>query len=259
MMINPPTTRSSFGSTLSRPQPKARLRLFCFPYAGGNHTIFRLWQSHLPEGVELCAVQLPGRGASAGESPFTRMESLVPVVAKTVVPACDRPFAFFGHSMGAMVAFEMARHLRREKGLEPVQLFVSGRRAPHLPHTDEHTYELPDAEFIEELRRIKGTPDEVLSNPELMQMMIPTIRADFEVCHSYEWSHEPPLSCGIVAYGGLGDEDEDKKKLEAWREVTTGSFSVRMFPGDHFFIHTSEVLLLRALAKDLHQVVNSLN
>jgi len=251
--------RSSLRPIFPKVQSKARMRLLCFPYAGGNHMIFRLWQNQLPDSVELCAIRLPGRGASVHEPHFTRMESLIPVVAETILPACDKPFAFFGHSMGAMVAFEMARHLRREKGLEPVQLFVSGRRAPHLPDTDQRTYELPDAKFIEELRRIKGTPDEVLSNPELMQMIIPTIRADFEVCHTYQWIPEKPLSCRIVAYGGLGDEEEDKKKIEAWREVTTGPFSVRMFPGDHFFIHTSEALLLRALAKDLYQIVSGLN
>jgi medium-chain acyl-[acyl-carrier-protein] hydrolase len=241
-----------------RVRPRAQLRLFCFPYAGGNSMMFRSWLNHLPESVELCAVQLPGRGVRLCEPQFTRITSLVTAVAEAMLPYCDKPFAFFGHSMGAIVSFELARHLRREHCPQPVQLFVSGRRAPHIPDTDEPTYNLPKAEFIEELRRIKGTPGEVLSNPELMQMILPTLRADFEACHTYECVPEEPLSGAIAGYGGLEDGEEDKRKIEAWREVTSGPFSLRMFPGGHFFLHTSESLFLRALSRDLHQTLSGL-
>jgi medium-chain acyl-[acyl-carrier-protein] hydrolase len=239
--------------TCQRPSPQAALRLFCFPYAGGGAYIYRNWAGHLPAIIEVCAIQLPGRGNRIREASFTRMEPLVQEAAKELAPLLDKPFALFGHSMGAIIAFELARLLRRQHGKEPAHLFASGRVAPQVPREDRQTYNLPEQEFIDELRRLDGTPKEVLEHPELMQVMSPVLRADFETVQTYEYRAEPPLGCPITALGGLQDADVTREHLEAWREQTTGPFSLRMFPGGHFFINTDEAMLLQAIAREFHQ------
>ena len=238
-----------------KPNPQARLRLFCFPYAGGSALAFRKWPQHLPPGVEVWAAQLPGRGSRIREPPYSSLTAMVEDLAVAIRPHLDRPFAFFGHSMGAMISFELARLLRRQGGAAPAHLFVSGRRAPQIPDTDPPTYNLPDAELVEELRRLNGTPPEVLEHPELMGLMLPLLRADFEVVETYSYQPGPPLDCRLSAFGGLQDEDVTREHLDGWREQTTSHFAVRMFEGDHFYLHLAEPLLLRAVARDLHQHV----
>lgn len=180
--------------TCSSPNHQAILRLLCFPYAGGGANIFRTWQDNLPTTVEVCPVQLPGRERRLLEPPFTDLRFLVEAAARALLLYLDRPFAFFGHSMGATISFELARHLRQEKNVKPVHLFVSGRRAPQLPERHASTYDLPGAEFLEELRRLKGTPKEVLEHPELMELMLPLLRADFELIQTYQYSAAHGLS-----------------------------------------------------------------
>jgi medium-chain acyl-[acyl-carrier-protein] hydrolase len=240
---------------VNKPNPQAALRLFCFPYAGGNHTLFHNWSRHLPSTVELCAAQLPGRGSRLRERPFTSLPPLVESLGQAIVPLSEKPFAFFGHSMGASIAFELARYLRRERGVSPQHLFVSGRRAPQVPKDEPPIYNLPQDEFIEELRRLDGTPTEVLEHPELMALMTPLLRADFSIVDTYEYTPDAPLDCGITAYGGLQDNEVSREKLEAWREQTRGRFTLRMLPGGHFFLQSEQQALLRSLHTELHQVV----
>jgi medium-chain acyl-[acyl-carrier-protein] hydrolase len=237
----------------SRPKLEPTLRLLCFPYAGGGANIFRQWQNDLPPTVEVCAVQLPGREKRLPEPSFTDLSRLVQVAAEALLPYLDKPFALFGHSMGAAISFELARHLRHEAHLRPVHLFVSGRGAPQLPATDAPIYNLPEAEFLNELRRLQGTPEEVLEHPELMELMLPILRADFELVQTYHYSAGLPLDCPITAFGGLQDEEVSRADLEAWREQTATDFSLHMLPGDHFFLHTAQSLLLRTLAQELRQ------
>jgi medium-chain acyl-[acyl-carrier-protein] hydrolase len=244
--------------TCPRPNSRAGLRLFCFPYAGGRAAIFRQWPDSLPTTVEMYAVEYPGRGARLTEPPLTRITCLVQAAADALLPYLDKPFVFFGHSMGAMISFELARWLRQEQSLGPVQLFVSGRRAPHSPNTDRPTYDLPDDEFLEELRRLNGTPKEVLDHAELMRLILPIVRADFEAIQTYRYLPGAPLDCPITAFGGLGDQEVNREHLEAWREHTTAGFALRMFPGDHFFLHTAQRVLLQTLSQDLHQLVAGL-
>jgi medium-chain acyl-[acyl-carrier-protein] hydrolase len=237
-----------------RPGVNLSLRLFCFPYAGGGAVIYRRWAESLPRSVEVLAVQPPGRGNRMREAPLLRVSAIVEALAAEVVPYLDRPFAFFGHSLGALVAFELARRLRRERGVEPARLFVSGRRAPHVSSDDGVTHDLPATEFIAELRRLKGTPPEVLEHEELMELMIPLLRADFEVCETYEFEPGPPLACPVTAFGGIEDRDVTREHIAAWREHTTGPFLMRMLPGDHFFIHSAEATLLQVVARELHEL-----
>lgn len=174
--------------------------------------------------------------------------------AEALLPYLDRPFAFFGHSMGALISFELARLLRREHKQHVTRLFLSGRGAPHLPEREPTTYNLPEPEFIQELQRLKGTPQAVLEQPELMALMSPVLRADFEICQTYEYVPEPPLECPITAFGGLQDEEVSHQQLDAWRAHTNTSFSLRMFPGDHFFLHASAPVLLRLIAQEMRNV-----
>lgn len=240
--------------TNTRPNPQARLRLFCFPYAGGSTIIYRGWAEHLPPTVELWPVQLPGRGNRLREKPFTSMMPLVEAAALGITPLLDKPFAFFGHSMGAIIGFEMARLLREQRGIEPACLFASGSNPPQLKGEEKTTYNLPEAEFFEELRRLNGTPAEVLEHPELMQMMAPLLRADFETIQTYRYEPgAPPLNCPIVVMGGIQDEDISRENLEGWREHTRGSFSLRILPGDHFFINSQQQVITQIIAKALYE------
>ena len=154
------TTATALDSWIAfrKPNPQARLRLFCFPYAGAGASIFRTWPDGLPADVEICPVQYPGRGTRPMETPFTEISSLVRALAQAMLPLVDKPFAFFGHSLGALVAFELAQELRRQSSLQPARLFVSADRAPQIPRRNRPIHALPEGEFLAELRRLNGIP-----------------------------------------------------------------------------------------------------
>jgi medium-chain acyl-[acyl-carrier-protein] hydrolase len=228
--------------------------MFCFPYAGGGASIYRGWGASLPADLEVCPVQLPGRESRLRDQPFVRCAEMVPVIAGALRPYFDLPFVFFGHSMGAMIAFELARELRRRGQALPLHLFVSGRRPPHLPAREEPIYDLPEPEFLAKLRELNGTPEEVLQHEELMRLLLPLLRADFSVNETYVYSEEAPFDFGISSFGGLGDDEVTRDDVEAWRVETRGRFRMRMLPGDHFFIHGSKDLVLEAVARDLAEI-----
>lgn len=234
--------------------PRARLRMFCFPYAGGGASIYRGWAAPLPPEVEVCPVQIPGRESRLREQPYERLEPMIQALADLLPPYLDLPFVFFGHSMGAMISFELARELRRRGQALPLHLFVSGRQAPHLPLREKPIHALPEAEFLEELRRLNGTPEEVLRHEELMKLLTPILRADFSVNETYAYAAEPPFDLGISAFGGLGDEEVSREGVEAWKEHTRGRFRVRMLPGDHFFITSARDLILESIVRDLAEL-----
>lgn len=242
--------------TCPKPNPQANLRLFCFPYAGGGALSFRSWCDELPLPVEVCPIELPGRGARLMETPFARLDPLVFSLAEAILPKLTKPFAFFGHSMGALVCFELARLLRRDYGLSPVHLFVSGHRAPQLPDPDLPIHALPEQAFLEELRRYNGTPEEVLDNAEFMQLFLPILRADFAAIENYVYVPAPALDCPIDAFGGLQDWKASCDELEPWKEQTNATFSLQMLPGDHFFLHSARSLLLELLSRKLEGIVN---
>lgn len=233
--------------------PQAQLNLICFPYAGGGAQLFNSWHAafNAPGGIQVCAVQYPGRGSRVREPAFTNCAALVDALVPYLLPVLNKPFAMFGHSMGAIIAFEVARRLQEKHGLRPERLFVSGRRAPQIPPQEPPTYNLPDDEFTEELRRLNGTPVQVLEHPELMQLMIGIIRADFTLTQTYMYLPGPLLKCPLSVFGGLRDADVTREYLEAWCELTIGGCSLQMFDGDHFFMQTDEAAVLRAIREQL--------
>lgn len=238
-----------------KPRPGAVLRLLCIPHAGAGASVYRGWADALPPQVEVCPVQLPGRENRMMERPFDRVGPLVEALADAIQAEDDLPFAVFGHSNGALIGFELARHLRRAGVYGPVHLFASGRRAPDLPNPRPNVAHLPDAEFIADLRDLGGTPEEVLAHPELMRMLLPVMRADTALNEHYAFAEEPPLEAGITAYGGLRDPKATRDDVQAWRRHTAGRFAARFFPGDHFFVTGDRDLVLRTLSADLHDLL----
>ena len=232
-----------------------RMRLFCFPYAGGNATMFQRWQRAFPEFIEICPLQYPGRGNRMRDTPFTSLVPLAHDVSKAIETLLDLPFAFFGHSMGALIEFEVARDFRRKQKPLPRHLFASASRAPQAPYGDTISFDLPTPVFLEELRRLNGTPLEVLENAELMELMLPMLRADFSVAQTYLCVEEPPLACPFSVYGGTDDRSVTKNELEEWCQQTTGSCSVQLFAGDHFYLHAAEKALTERIALELTRIV----
>jgi medium-chain acyl-[acyl-carrier-protein] hydrolase len=234
--------------TCSRPNPAASIRLFCLPFAGGGASAYRLWPAALPSSVEVCPIQLPGREDRYREPALTSLVGLSRALSRELLPFLDRPFAFFGHSMGALAAFETARALRHSAAPAPLAMFLAAYPAPQVPLARAPIHQLPDAEFIEEMRRMQGTPEAVLGNAELMAFVLPILRADFEACDTYVCPSEPPLACPFFMYGGTDDREVDSQGLARWREQTSGAFSQRMFPGTHFFVQSHRAPLLDDIA-----------
>jgi len=249
----PPVT-STESAWIVRPRPRrgCRLRLFCFPYAGGAAAVYRPWIDAFSAEVDVCPIQLPGRGSRFREAPFRRAADLVPAAAEALRAYLDLPFAFFGHSMGAVVAFELTRELRRRGWPGPVLLAVSGRQAPPRPDPDPPFGHLPDQEFLREVReRYDGIPDEVLAEEELLQLVLPALRADILVLETHKYVPGPPLDCPLSCLGGDEDRHVSREDLEAWRDETRGPCTVRTFPGRHFFIDSAREAVLDALRQDL--------
>ena len=248
-------SRPSPWVVLPRPNPGARLRLFCFPYAGGGAAIFAPWGRMLPAEVEVVAVQLPGRENRIGERPIAEMGELIPKMAEELARFMDRPFAFFGHSNGGLMAFELTRLLRREGRTGPLCLITSGRPAPHVDIDSPELHALPEAEFHDALRRFNGTPEEVLQNAEIMALITPMLRADFALGENYVYTPEPPLAIPVASYGGRTDAEVPEWSIEAWRDQAAGEFRVVMFPGGHFFINEDRDRVLAELTRDLRSVL----
>lgn len=235
--------------------PEARQRLFCLPYAGGNAGLFRNWNDWLAPDVEVVAIELPGRGVHLRRPALDSMDDLATQLLAVLRPLTDLPFGFFGHSLGALVAFELCRRLQSDaSGPQPCHLFVSGMAPPHLPQLGPVLHALDDAAFVSALRTLEGTPEEVLASQELLHLLLPVLRADFRVAETYAPGANPRLDVAITAFGGLDDDGLAPQALDAWRELTSRRCVARLLPGRHFFIHEYEHLMaasiLRSLAED---------
>ena len=234
-----------------RPNPRADLRLFCFPFAGGGATTYRGWPAHLPSNMEAIAVQLPGREDRLSEPPFTSGTELCARLVDVLAPYLDRPFALFGHSMGGLLAFELTRLLRAVGAPLPMHLFVSAHCGPRKPYSLPPVTGMSDRELVSLLRRMGGTRDEVLEDGDLMELVLPLVRADLTLCETYRYVAAEPLACPISAFGGILDEHVRHADVVAWSAETSGGFRVRMFPGGHFFLDDVTPRLLQAITDDL--------
>jgi len=248
-MIAPARSVGDAWWTPMRRTPSATRCLFCFPYAGGNASLFRAWPAGLPTDLQIYALQLPGRASRIAEPPLTSLPLLVDRIGEAcLASARGLPYAFFGHSLGAVLSFEVARWMRRRGSALPWQLVVAGRRAPDCPQYLPPTHQMTDADLIESLARMDGTSPDVLRDAELMQIMLPTLRADFGLAEGYTYVTEPPLACGITVIGGQDDPESQEGRLEGWQTQTSGRFDCHLLDGGHFFIRTMERELLALLA-----------
>jgi medium-chain acyl-[acyl-carrier-protein] hydrolase len=245
------TATSDSWVTCPRPNPNARTRLFCFPYAGSGASIYRTWPALVSPDVEVCPIQLPGRENRLKEPPFTWLAPLIQKLGQALAGYLDRPYAFFGHSMGVLVSFELARYLRRQGQNLPIHLFVLAHHAPQVPYPAPPISQLPTALLTEQLRLLEGTPEEVLQSDEIMRVMLPVLRSDFALCEMYTYHDEEPFDCSISVFGGSDDPRVRYADLVAWQQQTTGSCALRMFPGGHFFWQNAREPLVRSIDEQL--------
>lgn len=219
--------------------PPPDLRLFCFPYAGGGPAPYRQWPAQVPEGCEVWSFQYPGQGPRFDEPPYTDWRRLVADLSHLVTRFGGRRFAFFGHSMGGLVAFECARALRRSGGPLPVHLVVSGCRAPgpELGAGLRRISELPRDRFVEEIRAMGGTPREVLESPEILDLLVPQLRSDFALIEQYTFRKEVPLEVPLSVWIGSDDRLAPVHRCLGWKQETRGEFALDVVEGGHFFLH----------------------
>lgn len=228
------------------PRGEATTRLFCFPPAASSVSEFCDWPTRLPESIEVVGVQLPGRQFRIRERPFETLQPLMDVLLREIVPELTPRYAFFGHSMGALVAFELARALRRGGHALPSYLILAGHRAPHVPSTSSRLHHLPDQELLAGITRLNGLPHQVLQQRELMSLILPLLRADLAVCETYRYAAEPPLPCPMAAFGGSAEVT--RNELEEWRQHTSAGFCSTLFHGEHFFIRSAQHQVLARVA-----------
>jgi surfactin synthase thioesterase subunit len=231
-------------------RPEATARLYCFPHSGGLAGEYLRWADHLA-GVEVWALQLPGRGGRQGEPPYVRMRPLVEALVSGT--SFEGRFALFGHSLGTLVAYETARALRAAGRQPPAWLFVSAYAAPHLPRRSSPAADLPDADLIDRIDRTYGSlPPEVRADTELLSLVLPAYRSDLAIVETY--THDPgePLECPITVIGGTDDEPAEAE-LAAWRRHTTGPFDLHLLPGGHFYFRQQRDALLAIVADALQR------
>jgi medium-chain acyl-[acyl-carrier-protein] hydrolase len=233
-------------------RPAATLRLFCFSYAGAGASVYRLWHTALPAELEVCAIALPGRESRLHEPPLPSIPQIVAALLPVIRAHADRPFAFFGHSMGAVVASELARALQADAGPLPVHLFVSARRPCGIADPDTPLAHLPDAQLVAELnRRYGGIPAEVLQHRELLALLLPGLRADLAALESFGTRSGSRFTMPLTAYGGTNDARAPRAHIEAWQAEAAAAFRLRQFDGDHFYLNPQRTALLEDLRSTL--------
>jgi medium-chain acyl-[acyl-carrier-protein] hydrolase len=231
-----------------RTSSSAVCRLFCLPHSGSGAFQFASWKNFLPEVLDICPIQLPGRENRLREPPFTRIQTIVENLASELSLHLDRPYILYGYSLGALVAFELARELRRRKIQPPLSLYALARRAPHLPPHDPPVHHLPDDLFLAEMaRRYGGMPAILLQDAELMKLLIQALRADITALETYVYKEEDPLDCPIYTFGGNLDSTAKERDFEAWHSHTNSGFELKMFDGDHFFIRDNRESIFRSI------------
>ncbi|WP_439542279.1 thioesterase II family protein [Hyphomicrobium sp.] len=243
---------------IAHQRPSARLTLYCIPHAGRGASLFFPWRAVMPGWIELRAVQLPGREGRRTEQPIPRIATIADCLAREILRLTDRPYAFFGHSMGALIAFETARNLRRLGAPAPRALLLSGRRAPAVPEQDTPIHTLSDADFVDAMcARYNGIPQIILEQPDMMRMLLPIMRADIEAIETYTYRHEPPLAAPFFIYGGRDDPQMTPDNIAGWLPLTEQPHAPKLFSGGHFYLQDERDALIGALAADLSAIAAS--
>jgi medium-chain acyl-[acyl-carrier-protein] hydrolase len=232
------------------------LRLFCFPCAGGWGQMFYPWARQLSGDIDVWAIQLPGRAMRVREVPRTCMRALSQEVALAIASHIGVPYAFFGHSMGALLAFEVARRLRALRCRGPEHLFLSSAVAPDLGHLRPPLHTLSDEEIVMKLVCWNGMPPELTGNAEILEVLLPTLRSDFRLCDTYEYVEDAPLDVPVTVLGGEADEEVPIDALHAWQRQTAGPCSVQIFPGGHFYFSAAESDFFALLTRELGHIIN---
>lgn len=229
-----------------------KLVIYCFPHAGGAASFYRPWAALLPPGVGLCAVQLSGRQDLARFPPFSDMDSLARATADSVAEHLrGRRYAFFGHSMGALTAFETARRLRRAGWPGPDLLGLSACPAPHLDRARLELHTLSDEHLLARVKALGGLAQEILDSPELLELLLPVIRADFKILAGYKYRDEPPVDCVLTVFGGLSDDSAAEESLQAWQEHSSRPMRVERYPGGHFYLADWRSRILETICNQL--------
>jgi medium-chain acyl-[acyl-carrier-protein] hydrolase len=239
------------------PRPDSAVALYCFGYAGGNKTAFSGWPRLLPEFVETRLVELPGRGTRLREAPIRRMAELLDEFGPVLAADIDRPIAFYGHSLGAIVAMELARWLRDRNGPQPLVLVAGGRRPPQLPPVHPPTNGLTDEEFVRLMLKGDSASAPSLREPRLRDLVLPCLRADIELLEHHQHRDEEPLACDLIAVGGHEDRIVSRTDLEAWREHTTARFSAVQVPGGHLFVRDAREAVTELVADAITSALRS--
>jgi len=239
-----------------RVDPSARFRLFCFPYAGGNASVYRPWQEALTRaGIEVCPLELPGRLARLREAPFSELETMVETLARVLRPILSEPFAFFGYSMGALVAFELARYLRRTGAPTPERLLVAARPAPQLPPRGRALHDLSDEALLAEIAGLYGAlPEAVLADVAFRAIVVDVLRNDLALLSRYRYREESALGYPIVAFGGRDDPSVSTDELAAWR-AHASEFTLELFDGGHFFLNANRTRILEEVRRALEPLI----
>lgn len=235
-----------------RPAARCRVRLFCFPYAGGGALMFRAWSRLFPDDVEVCAVVLPGREHRVDEEPVTNLRQLIGQIVAALPPLDDRPFVFFGYSLGTVVAYEVIRYLQASGQPVPQHLFVAARHAPQIVKNRVAISALPENRFVVEIaQRYRPIPDVLLRDTEQRRLTLRNLRADFTMLDAYRMEDETPLNCPLTAIGGQTDPTVSLADLDAWESRTAKEFRRHVLPGDHFFIESATAALQALVREEL--------
>lgn len=230
------------------------INMICFPFSGGGIHSFKNWHLYL-ENTNLAVVQYPGRGIRMGEELFTNIDEIVETMYHEMVTYLQKkPFVFFGHSLGSILAFELATRLIKKDNVYPLHLFLSGHDAPHIDNWKKPIHNLSEQGFINEIRRYNGTPQQVLENKEMMNLMLPILRADFQMIETYRFKNRPALDCPITVFHGNGDPHVKEEYAKEWAKHTDKKFTFQKYNGDHFFIFNNERKLLQHIQSELNSV-----
>jgi medium-chain acyl-[acyl-carrier-protein] hydrolase len=234
--------------------PEAAVRLCLFPCAGGSASSYQEWTADVPSFLDTFAIQLPGRANRFLEEPLKTLPPICQALCDELEQFATMPVAFFGHSLGALIAFDVCRELRRRKQRLPIHLFVAGRAAPQVPARKRPIRDLPDAEFLGELNRMGGIPPEIQENTELMDLLTPILKADITLHETYSLAPEPRLACPITAFGGVSDADVTLDDVRGWQEQTEAGFFFHEVEGGHFFVNAERKKLIQIITARLASV-----